>query len=210
MSFYELTNVGIYLDWFNTNLFQLIKKEVIENCKDYENHVDFESTPPEYAISEKLTNLVNTEILKLIHAYESKYQYFDRLFNYTTNVDSNDLQISLERMWVNIQRPGDFLPLHKHSGIYSFVIWVQVPFLMSEEKTDTQNKKLIKSRSANFEFVFTDILGKINNYIIPVDSKMEGRICIFPSELYHQVYPFYSSDKVRLSLAGNYRLNILK
>jgi hypothetical protein len=80
---------------------------------------------------------------------------------------------------------------------------------MSDEKDNTANPDLIKNRTANFEFVYTDALGKVNNYPIPVDRSLEGKICIFPAELQHQVYPFYSSTGVRVSVAGNYRLEIM-
>jgi hypothetical protein len=220
MSFYDLPNIGIYVDNFNPFLFQRIKQEVAGFLKD------FESAPNEskdllrlfqkkrvgysadYTFSKELVSLLDVEILKLIHQYESKYQYFDRMFNYSANVEGKDLQITLERIWVNMQRKGEFLPLHNHSGLYSFVIWTSVPFDISDEKDNTNNKDLIKNRTANFEFVYVDALGKINNYPIPVDNSLEGKICIFPAELQHQVYPFYSTDNVRVSVAGNYRLDI--
>jgi hypothetical protein len=132
------------------------------------------------------------------------------MFNYSTSIENLETKVSLERIWVNMQRAGEFLPLHHHSGLYSFVIWVTIPFTMSDEKDNTANPDLIKSRTAHFEFVYTDALGKVSNYPVPVDKSLEGKICIFPSELQHQVYPFYSSNGVRVSVAGNYRLEIVK
>jgi hypothetical protein len=34
-------------------------------------------------------------------------------------------------------------------------------------------------------------------------SDKEGVILLFPSSLKHQVYPFYESDGVRVSVSGN-------
>ena len=222
MSFYDLPNVGIYLDTFNPFLFQRIKQETNEYVAEFKN-VDNESKDllrlfqkkkegysTDYKLSAELVSLVDKEILKLIHQYESKYQYFDRMFNYSTNIENHQAQIALERIWINLQRAGEFLPLHNHSGLYSFVIWTSVPYSMSDEKDNTANPDLIKNRTANFEFVYTDALGKVNNYPIPVDTSLEGKICIFPAELQHQVYPFYSSAGIRVSVAGNYRLEITK
>lgn len=220
MSFYDLPNVGIYLDKFNPFLFQRIKQEIAGFVKDFESnpnetkdllrlfHKKFAGYSKDYTFSEELVKLIDTEVLKLISQYESKYRYFDRMFNYSANVEGKELQIALERIWVNMQRKGEFLPLHNHSGLYSFVIWTNVPYTMADEKDNTANTDLIKNRTANFEFVYVDALGKINNHPIPVDKSLEGKICIFPAELQHQVYPFYSTDDVRVSIAGNYRLDI--
>ena len=225
MSFYDLPNVGIYLDTFNPFLFQRIKQEVSGFVTKFENAriADDESRDllrlyqkkiqgysTDYKLTDPLVDAVDKEILKLVHKYESKYQYFDKMFNYSTGIENLETKIALERIWVNMQRAGEFLPMHHHSGLYSFVIWTTIPYTMSDEKDNTANPDLIKNRTANFEFTYTDALGKISNYPIPVDSSLEGKICIFPSELQHQVYPFYSSPGVRVSVAGNYRLEIVK
>jgi hypothetical protein len=220
MSFYDLPSIGLYLDTFNPFIFQRIKQETNEFLKDFPTpsgeskdllrlyHKKKHGYSMDYHLSNELVSLIDKEILKLLSIYEKKYQYFDRLFNFVANTENKKIKLSLERIWINFQRHGEFLPLHNHSGLYSFVIWVTIPYTMAEEKDNIANPDLIKSRTANFEFVYVDSLGKINNYPIPVDKTLEGKICIFPSELQHQVYPFYSTDAVRISLAGNYRLEI--
>lgn len=220
MSFYDLPNVGLYLDKFNPFIFQRIKQETNEFLKDFSTDTTESKDllrlyqkkqhgySRNYKLSDELVSLIDKEVLKLLHVYEDKYQYFNRLFNFVTNIENKKIKLSLERLWVNLQRKGEFLPLHNHSGIYSFVIWTTIPYTTADEKDNTANPDLIKNRTANFEFTYVDALGKINSYPIPVDKTLEGRICIFPAELHHQVYPFYSTDDVRISLAGNYRLEI--
>lgn len=225
MSFYDLPNVGIYLDTFNPFLFQRIKQEVSEFVTEFTNNntVNNESKDllrlyqkkiqgysDDYKLTNQLADAVDKEILKLVHKYESKYQYFDKMFNYSTAIENLETKITLERTWVNMQRAGEFLPMHHHSGLYSFVIWVTIPYTMADEKDNTANPDLIKNRTANFEFSYTDALGKITSYSIPVDNSLEGKICIFPAELQHQVYPFYSSAGVRVSVAGNYRVEVIQ
>lgn len=224
MSFFSLPNVGIYLDTFNPFLFQQIKQEVGKFVREFENaSVDNEAKDllrlyqkktrgysVDYKLTDQLVDALDKEIFKLINQYESKYQYFDKMFNYSTAIENLETKLSLERIWVNMQRVGEFLPLHNHSGLYSFVIWTTIPYAMSDEKDNTANPDLIKNRTANFEFSYTDALGKISVFSIPVDRSLEGKICIFPAELQHQVYPFYSSLGVRVSVAGNYRLEIVK
>ena len=39
--------------------------------------------------------------------------------------------------------------------------------------------------------------------MLDVDKSKEGYFVIFPSNLNHQVFPFYSSDDYRITVAGN-------
>jgi hypothetical protein len=222
MSFYNLPNVGFYLGTFDPFVFQRIKQETNNLLKDFSSDTNeskdllrlyqkkVEGYSNNYQLSEELTSIADKGILKLVYDFEKKYRYFDKMFNFSAGIEHLETKLSLERIWVNMQRAGEFLPIHKHSGLYSFVIWVTIPYTIADEKDNTANPDLIKNRSGNFEFSYTDALGKISNYPIPADKTFEGKICIFPSELHHQVYPFYSSAGVRVSVAGNYRVEIVK
>ncbi len=57
--------------------------------------------------------------------------------------------------------------------------------------------------ASDFQFTYTDIIGHVQDYNIPMDSDKEGVILLFPSRLRHQVYPFYNCDKQRISISGN-------
>jgi hypothetical protein len=92
------------------------------------------------------------------------------------------------------------------AGIYSFVIWMQIPYDLTEELTQPH---CIKSNSGNaslFNFYFTSHLGKIMTHTINVDKTYEGKIILFPADLSHSVNPFYTSDDYRISIAGNMSL----
>ena len=41
---------------------------------------------------------------------------------YEYKVLSHDCPVEMHTMWTNFQSKGDFNPLHRHSGIYSFII----------------------------------------------------------------------------------------
>jgi hypothetical protein len=221
--FAEFQNISALIEQLNPFVFQRIKSEIQNFEAEFKlRNVDVteskdllrlfqkkkEGYSQDYVLSEELTNLIDKEVVKLIHRFESKFNYFDKMFNFVANVEHHNVDIKLERLWINFQQAGEFLPLHNHTGVYSFVIWVKAPFDIQDEIDSITNPDLIKNRSAHFEFVYTDTLGKISTYNIPVDKKWEGRICVFPAELYHQVYPFYTTDDARISLAGNYRLEI--
>lgn len=218
MLYGDLANVGIILEDLNPFLTQRIKKlcrEIKDQFTDNASHDmlrqfhrRLEAYDYDFMIPEDIKKDIEATARKLIDQHEDRYQYFNRIFNFATNVPNGNIKFELERMWINVQRKGEFLPVHNHSGIYSFVIWADVPFSLNDETDVCPNPTTIKNRSGYFQFLYTDALGKITTLDLPVDKKWEGRMCLFPSDLHHQVYPFYSSDDVRISIAGNFRVKI--
>jgi hypothetical protein len=70
---------------------------------------------------------------------------YDKLFNggapsmisrsqYHCNTD-DDLRFKyeLKTLWINFAKKYDFNPIHSHSGLFSFVIWVEIPYDLKEE-----------------------------------------------------------------------------
>jgi hypothetical protein len=56
----------------------------------------------------------------------------------------------------------------------------------------------------NFAFVCPNGSDRsVSDYTISMSPEMNGYCCFFPSDLCHQVYPFYTSDKERISISGN-------
>ena len=154
----------------------------------------------EYKIDE-LKDHVSSFIFDHVMVYERMYGYANTISNQKT-VGEHDLV--LEELWVNFQKKGEYNPLHRHRGIYSFVIWLQVPYLIENEiKASPQISNINTNTAGCFQFVYINTLGHIHTNIIPVDKHYENKICFFPSELNHQVYPFYTSDDYRISISGN-------
>lgn len=114
----------------------------------------------------------------------------------------------LESLWVNYQKKHEFNPMHCHSGIYSFVIWLKAPFKIEDEIARVESRNARAKCPAHFQFTYTDSLGQIRQEIIPVDHTYENVLCIFPAKLNHQVYPFYTSDDYRISISGNICLKV--
>ena len=111
----------------------------------------------------------------------------------------------LSGLWVNFQKKGEFQPIHNHTGAFSFVIWMDIPYHSKDEgnipiaKTSDKNH-----RGGNFSFVSASgITRSVSEYTIELSPEMNGCCCFFPSDLSHQVYPFYTSDKDRISISGN-------
>ena len=116
----------------------------------------------------------------------------------------------MNQWWVNYQYQHEFNPIHLHGSIYSFVIWMKIPFSYKEqckkEIVNASNNKTV----ASFQFIYNDILGKLTTHQIGLEPEDEGRMLFFPSLLQHQVYPFYDCDEPRISVSGNVRLNYNK
>ena len=102
--------------------------------------------------------------------------------------------------WVNYQRRGEYNPIHQHSGLYSFVMWVKIPYDLEEEKELFKGNPELEN-ICSFSFVFaTD---QIVTHPIGVDKSYEWEIIIFPSTRSHTVSPFLTCDGTRISIAGN-------
>lgn len=123
----------------------------------------------------------------------------------TTARDLSPDELVLDTYWVNIQQKHEFNPMHTHDGVYSFAIWIEVPYTIEEELANTSCVNSNMPRPGMFSFIYTNILGEIREAEFPVDKSYEGTIFLFPSCLPHTVYPFSTSDKRRVSISGNLR-----
>jgi hypothetical protein len=148
---------------------------------------------------------------KLVKPFTKQYnQIFDyyKSINFLAKSKSQDISIKMDSLWVNYQRKGEFNPVHDHGGVLSFVIWLKMPYSIEDESTHFQTTiKPEQERTATFNFYYTNALGDIMNTCIPVDRTYEGTLCIFPAKMKHAVYPFYTSDDYRISVAGNFHVD---
>lgn len=99
--------------------------------------------------------------------------------------------MKLHNLWVNYQKPGDYQPMHNHSGIASFVIFVDIPY-GEDERT------VHRSRGAF----------QLESEVLPVDWTWNGVILMFPSSSKHAVYPYKSTEKERITVSGNISWNV--
>ena len=116
-------------------------------------------------------------------------------------MDKPDLRA--ESFWVNFQKKHEFNPFHIHSGVMSFAIWMKIPYEYENEKQLFIKNTKDQCRCGCFEFLYTDIFGRMLNYLYPLSPKFEGKLLMFPAMMSHQVYPFYTSDQTRISISGN-------
>ena len=105
--------------------------------------------------------------------------------------------------WINVQKKHEFNPVHNHTGLFSFVIWLDIPYNINDELANGPGKQSNNNLAGHFEFAFRNTLGEHTTVPIPVDKTFNGKICIFPSAMPHTVYPFYTSNDYRITVSGN-------
>lgn len=122
-----------------------------------------------------------------------------------TGKDLDSRNLELYTYWANIQKKHEFNPMHTHDGIYSFAIWLKVPFKIQDELANVSCNRSNMPRPGMFSFIYSNVFGEIREAEFPVDETYEGTIFLFPSCLPHTVYPFATSDEYRISISGNLR-----
>jgi hypothetical protein len=155
----------------------------------------------EYVLSSSIGHI--QELLNpLISAYDQEFDYFSPI-----SVNTRNCPVMLETAWVNFQEKYEYNPVHNHGGLMSFVIWVKIPFSLEEESKifpDTPRS----AENGSFSFLYTNTNGQIRNYTIPVDSSYENVCVMFPSTMMHCVHPFYTSNDYRISVSGNFKIQV--
>ena len=114
-------------------------------------------------------------------------------------------RLVLNQLWVNYQYKTEFNPYHDHSGVYSFAIWMKVPYSWEDQQKLPQFLDIKKGdrKAGNFEFEYINTLGEVTNFAYRLSSKLQGTMLFFPAQLRHCVYPFYEIEEPRISIAGN-------
>ena len=140
-------------------------------------------------------------------------RYIDEFSNIGMDVPLNVIApYYLDRWWVNYQHQGDFNPLHTHGSVYSFAIWLKIPTEHMEQNDNPISKGTNHGgipRISCFEFAYTDILGRINNYTYALSKSDDVRMLFFPAKLHHIVYPYYNCDEDRITISGNIGLDAM-
>lgn len=140
-------------------------------------------------------------MLPYVRVYEDQFNYIKSL-----KFMNKDLPLALDEPWVNFQQKCEFNPPHDHSGVYSYALWLKIPYSIQDEKNvfpATRN-----SSAGCFNFHYTSSLGTSGVETIPADKEYENFAVIFPSCMMHSVNPFYTSDDYRISVSGNFKFMV--
>ena len=85
-----------------------------------------------------------------------------------------------------LSKAGQYNPYHCHHGVVSFVIFVDIPYGVEERKDFASD--------GGFQ---------LEDRLINVDRSWNGQVLMFPASTNHAVYPYHSTDKERITVAGN-------
>lgn len=129
------------------------------------------------------------------------------------NILSAPCQFYIDDLWVNFQKKHEFNPPHTHSGLYSFVIFVKIPYDLKKEERhfseieeDAANVRF--NHTSKFAFLNADYSGEIRCDLLNVDKSFEGKMIMFRAKQSHQVFPFYTSNDYRITVSGNLKFKV--
>jgi len=197
----HLPNVGLTNGKIPPQIYQALNKEIVDIHTNDRDIVKMNQSlagqiTKEYEIT-KSRKLIDPFLEEMGRVYQKEWNYYPK-------DNPNDNKLTVESVWVNMQKKLEVNPLHNHDGTLSFVAWLHVPFKLEDEKNmeNCKNSRTAELTST-FQFVYTTALGNIANCPLFVESGWEAKIIMFPAKLLHMVYPFQTSDDYRISIAGN-------
>ena len=200
MEIRTLPNLGFIIDKVPNQILEDLSSQVdsiVKNLdtKDTQGTYLYHNFKNVYKL--QIKQELETYLLELCNTYVQNFDTFEDLSIF----DSQNIEIYLDELWVNLQEQGQFNPNHKHAGIFSFAIYLKIPYF-----NDRQNP----NQKGNFEFTYTNTVGNLSNYVVQTDKKIEGSILFFPSKMQHCVYPFYENNQLRITISGNIKPRLEK
>ena len=184
--------------------------DYVWSCVNQEDKVDWShhlvgNIDSSFLLEDKDDWFFNNTLIPLMDVYEKT---FENLGNKVHVINSDDTwvhQYIMRPWWVNYQKQYEFNPSHNHDGVYSFVIWLKIPYEWEEQNKDNTSRAKVKG---SFHFEYTNMVGEIHTAEYELGKKYEGTMLFFPSNLKHLVFPFYNSEEDRISISGNIILRV--
>ena len=149
----------------------------------------------QFLYPENIQQWFYNEINPVIAAYRQGHCKFHGIQDLSVDLYADDL-------WINFMKPGDFNPVHTHSGDYSFVIFLDVPKILEKEMKDYEGTS---GKPGQLMFEFTQQAKPRWATTGMSISPQVGEMYIFPALLQHWVAPF-KSKCTRISVSGNLRI----
>lgn len=190
------------IDKIPDNIF-LELKNIIKD-KDIESQSKLAGNIKEEYDLTKYTYVLEKYILEKISQSKNLIHCMNR--KYACNTENRPLV--LESLWVNYMKKHEFNPIHTHSGCFSFILFIKIPYTNEEQRKVSPGKKSTKDLAGVLQFVYIHPLGFIETNDMYVDKDWEQSMLIFPSSLNHIVYPFFNTDEYRITMSGNIKFKV--
>ncbi len=112
---------------------------------------------------------------------------------------------SIASSWLNLQKRYEYRPAHNHDTVVdlSFVTYIKIPFDRKDEDNYPNHFRSKIFRNGKIEFLYNSYDGAQRSKLVDIDKTYQGKTILFSKSLIHIVYPFYTSEEYRISLAGN-------
>lgn len=204
----HFNNIGYLKHTFKEEELSFLREEVNDIKCDFDGHSN-------NAINKTLAGNLEysyelpkslSKLEKLLFPYLDE---FNREFGYMKSITpmTDNVPITLNQAWVNFQKKTEFNPVHNHTGVISFVLYLDVPYYIEDEMQMASSVNSNYNVPGHFSFFYIDSMGEISPEVIPVDKTYRNILLMFPAKMMHCVYPFYTSDEYRISVSGNFSLN---
>ena len=166
------------------------------------------------SIDESTTTINHSHVGTIAHEYEIEdvlvKKELSDILGPMVQQYATDMHFTLEQRpmglttaWCNLQTSGEYFAAHTHAGVFSFALWLTVPFTQADERAWREARGKSGRETASFQFHYTDALGRITPNVLEVDRSWENEVIVFPGEMMHSVTPYYSTDAVRIVVSGN-------
>lgn len=194
----RLQNHGVLTTQVPQDILSNITDDInkLNNSSNFVKHLQAANTTLVGQIEEEYNFTPKNEFIDFLNSFYKNYcDHFSLEYKKPYHKD----------IWVNLQKQTEYNPAHYHPNcLMSWVLWVKIPYNFSDENSIPSSIRANAKFNGKFTFIFSELNGSIN--IKPIDEEFyrEGSIILFPSFLYHNVYPFYTSNELRISLAGNF------
>lgn len=137
-------------------------------------------------------------LLPYVSAYLNTFGY-DKEINFLTQ----GAPLVLDTLMVNFLDKHECNLPHKHDGIFSFIIWIDIGL-----KAPPSFIKPTEDKDSNFSLYYTDTLGGLKEYVIPVNQEWENNFILFPCAMQHSVRPCFSGQNYRTSVTGTFKFKV--
>lgn len=197
----NLNHLGINNEYLPVDLFNKLKEQINLLKGQVGQQSKLAGNIKEEWNLESSIPIFGNYILNLINKNEFHLNYLSKERKKFNNDITPPLQLT--SLWVNFQKKHEFNPVHNHSGLFSFVIFVQIPYDLERERKEGPGSLSNSNFTSCLQFHTTNTLGRHHDEIVPVDKSYEGGIYFFNAEVMHCVYPFFTSDDYRITVSGN-------
>jgi hypothetical protein len=177
-------------------------QNLVDNREDLYNYTDKLAGHIKDERGSKITSYFSNYICKLIFDNSITKLHLNAI-----NLLNKDLPLFIEEMWINFQKKHEFNPLHIHTGIFSFIVFIKIPYNLIDEDKFFSNIKDVSIATSRLCFVVCKPDGGITDIKCNVDESYLHKMLIFPANYNHLVYPFFTSNEERITISGNIKFD---